>query len=537
MATRKRRNPAAGTAAVIRRRWKRTGHSVVQQRNPYEEPALSMHTRKAPAGGLLDFTGTPDKSEYYHKLGYPRFSPAAVRRGVSNPLANGGTTVAYVVQPGDTLTRIADAFQISVEALRMANPELGPQDTIFVGQVLSIPLSDPSFPPEPRTLIPFVVQMGQSLSTIALMFGINVADLRRVNPHIGADDAIFVGQVVWIPLVPDAPASQLPAILYVVQPGDTLGAIGLRFGVSRQDMVQANPQIADPDRIFPGEIIVVPVSGVPEQPIYRLRRYVVQPGDSILTIAARFQVTLNSLQNANPLLLAIPGLTLVIPQGVAIPAPPDPVPGSRPCRRPPFGRSLELGDDDFAFVPFGSEFTFPFYGQRYNGLFVNSNGNVTFGSGDANFFASVDLFIEGPPRIAPFWVDLNPPGGVVGSGVFVDIERSTNPTEARVVVTWDRTPYFFTEIPNTFQLSLYADGLIQICYFSVADPPDPRRILIGVARGQGRPESNIFRYDGTENPRRTGEPQEPTPSGSLTGRILQYVFDDAVGNYRLEFME
>jgi LysM repeat protein len=44
----------------------------------------------------------------------------------------------YVVQPGDTLSRIADRFGVSVQALQQANG-IADQDVITVGQTLIIP--------------------------------------------------------------------------------------------------------------------------------------------------------------------------------------------------------------------------------------------------------------------------------------------------------------------------------------------------------------------------------------------------------------
>ena len=533
---RKRRRSEPRQTVVIRSRWKRNGRSIVRQRPdsaPHPESALQLLRDH----GLVTKGEFPDKAAFYRRLGYPRHAPVLPPRSDAAQILTTGSAVAYVVQSGDTLASIARTFQLSEQTLLLANPEIGTGERLAAGQVIRIPTSEPAFPSEPRTLIPYVAQAGQSLSTIASMFGVSLEELIRVNPQLGTAQDIFVGQIVWVPTVPDAPASRLPAILFMAQPGDTLGDIGLRFDVTLEEMVAANPQMHDPDLLYPGEIVVVPVSGVPAEPIYRRRRYVVQPGDNLLDIATRFMVSIPALEQANPIPLAIPGLTLVIPRGVAIPAPPEAPPGARPCRPAPFGRRLELGDDDSAFVPFGHDFRFRFYGQGYQGLFVNSNGSVTFGEGDPTFIASVDQFLEGPPRIAPFWTDLNPPAGVAGSGVYVDVVRSPNPEEARVTLTWDRVPYFFTKAANTVQLSLYADGWIQVCYFHVADPPDARRILIGVARGLGEPESNIFRYDGHGNPRRTGNPLEPTPAGNLSGRVIWFRYEPERGNYALGFGE
>ncbi len=48
------------------------------------------------------------------------------------------------------------------------------------------------------------------------------------------------------------------ATTYIVQPGDTLSGIAEKFDVSLSDLEKANPQITDPDRIFPGQAIHIP---------------------------------------------------------------------------------------------------------------------------------------------------------------------------------------------------------------------------------------------------------------------------------------
>src|SRR5436305_10017814 len=50
------------------------------------------------------------------------------------------------------------------------------------------------------------------------------------------------------------------ATTYVVQQGDTLSGIAQEFGVSLSDLEAANPQITNPDLIFPGQVINIPGS-------------------------------------------------------------------------------------------------------------------------------------------------------------------------------------------------------------------------------------------------------------------------------------
>lgn len=80
--------------------------------------------------------------------------------------------------------------------------------------------------------------------------------------------------------------------------------------------------------------------------------------------------------------------------------------------------------DDFSTGPHALGFTFPFFGVDRTAVFMNSNGNLTFGSGNTAF-ANVGFPAAGtPPRIAPIWDDLFlPPGNMrinaLTPGVFV----------------------------------------------------------------------------------------------------------------------
>lgn len=85
--------------------------------------------------------------------------------------------------------------------------------------------------------------------------------------------------------------------LYIVQPGDTMYSIASMFGVQLADLVKANPQIKDPNTLYPGQTIHIPGAGQPSPPSHF---YVVQAGDTMYSIAAQYGLTLAQLQKANP---------------------------------------------------------------------------------------------------------------------------------------------------------------------------------------------------------------------------------------------
>ncbi len=56
--------------------------------------------------------------------------------------------------------------------------------------------------------------------------------------------------------------------LYTVQDGDTLYFIALRFGISLDDLIKANPQIPNPNIIYPGQVICIPLKPIEDTVIY-----------------------------------------------------------------------------------------------------------------------------------------------------------------------------------------------------------------------------------------------------------------------------
>ncbi|MGH4002723.1 MAG: LysM peptidoglycan-binding domain-containing protein [Pseudonocardiaceae bacterium] len=73
-------------------------------------------------------------------------------------------------------------------------------------------------------------------------------------PYKGRTDYVAWACVDWYTSEEPPP----PRRTYVVQRGDTLSGIARRFGVSLSDLEEANPQITDPNRIFPGQVINIP---------------------------------------------------------------------------------------------------------------------------------------------------------------------------------------------------------------------------------------------------------------------------------------
>jgi LysM repeat protein len=128
---------------------------------------------------------------------------------VTTVYAQGGAT--YVVQPGDTLTSIAARYGITVAQLAAANGLLW-NAWVYIGQRLIIPgvAQMPTASPIPGGGT-HIVQRGDTLSSIALRYGTTVAALMTAN-RLANPNFIYVGQRLVIPGGVSAPAPSTPPI-------------------------------------------------------------------------------------------------------------------------------------------------------------------------------------------------------------------------------------------------------------------------------------------------------------------------------------
>jgi len=146
------------------------------------------------------------------------------------------------------------------------------------------------------------------------------------------------GLTVWlltfvVVLMMASPALAAPPVqsseIYVVQAGDTLVAIALRYGTTAAEIAAAN-DLGNPNLIFVGQRLVIPAGGLVAEPAIVAEgkegeeqspltpeTYVVQSGDTLFLIATRFGLTVSEIALANgisnPDLIAV-GQRLVIPE-------------------------------------------------------------------------------------------------------------------------------------------------------------------------------------------------------------------------------
>lgn len=113
---------------------------------------------------------------------------------------------------------------------------------------------------ENKSYILHTVEKGQSLYSISSMYGVSQSDIVKLNP--GSDEKIFVGGTLRIPITP---ANSQKETFHTIAAGETLYRLTLKYGVSAQDICDANPGLsADNFRI--GQVIRIPNSSTPGSP-------------------------------------------------------------------------------------------------------------------------------------------------------------------------------------------------------------------------------------------------------------------------------
>jgi len=124
-----------------------------------------------------------------------------------------GAMIIYIVQPGDTLSVIANRFNVTIQDI-IENNWVGTDMMIVPGQILFIPRdrhhkydsmdsADPlsMLHPYIKQQVLYVVQRGDTLAAIARRFDSTVEAIAEANQFDGANVPIYPGQILRIPII------------------------------------------------------------------------------------------------------------------------------------------------------------------------------------------------------------------------------------------------------------------------------------------------------------------------------------------------
>ena len=203
-------------------------------------------------------------------------------------------TIVHTVRRGDTLSRIASLYGSTIAAIQQANQLPDANSIIYIGDALIVPVSLDVVTSTPTAtavvgvtpnattttssnnssgeIIRYTVQSGDTLSAIARRFNTSIAAVAQLNGIVNPD-RVLLGQTLQIPSgqqsIASTPQPQTGTTTqqstpvaeqtYVVQPGDNLYRLSLRFNVTMLALMTEN-NIVDANRILVGQTLRIPQS-------------------------------------------------------------------------------------------------------------------------------------------------------------------------------------------------------------------------------------------------------------------------------------
>lgn len=175
----------------------------------------------------------------------------------------------YLVRTGDTLSSIATRYHVSLSALARAN---GIRNINFIpaGRVLTIPADIQTYFVQAHTFY-YRVRWGDTLLGITARYHLDLATIRSLNPQLGSYP--LAGQLLKLcgpcssgssmSYRSSGSAGSTPSassgVTYIVQPGDTISSIARNYGIAPSALVTAN-HIWNPNHIVVGTRLSIPRS-------------------------------------------------------------------------------------------------------------------------------------------------------------------------------------------------------------------------------------------------------------------------------------
>ncbi len=218
------------------------------------DPALRAHPDRLRVGQTIDLCKARKKAR-------------AAGRASRKRCGRRRTAVVHEVRAGETLSKIAGRYGVSVRTILDQNPSLrGDPKRLRAGATLSFcagraraknaKMCGYRTPVYHHEVIP-----GEHLGLVAGRYGVRRKDLLRWNPSLRKNpDALRVGQTIRV--CPEIAPRTRQKIEHTVQPGETFGAIARRYDTTRRQLLAwQRGRLSDPSRLRAGQKLSVWVEG------------------------------------------------------------------------------------------------------------------------------------------------------------------------------------------------------------------------------------------------------------------------------------
>ena len=207
----------------------------------------------------------------------------------------------YTVKAGDTLYGISNQFGVSVTELAELNNIKG--SNLQIGRVLKIPNNTGI---NPNNMFMYTVKPGDTLYSIASKYNTTVNDI--INLNYLKNTNLQVGEVIRIPeTYTKEDEMMLPNYInYVVVPGDTLYSIAKKNNISVDTIIKDNAITSNSLSIGQNLKIRTNEDNVVEECFGEeytspSMEYVVKKGDTLYSIAKKYNKSLNEIKKNNNL--------------------------------------------------------------------------------------------------------------------------------------------------------------------------------------------------------------------------------------------
>ena len=144
----------------------------------------------------------------------------------------------------------------------------------------------------------YTVKAGDTLYGISNQFGVSVTELASLNNIKGS--LLQIGQVLKIPGSSGTNPNNL--FMYTVKSGDTLYGIAKKYNTTVQEIIDLN--YLKNNNLTVGQVIRIPEMYTPENEMFMpyYINYTVQKGDTLYSIAKKYNVDINTIMKDNALI-------------------------------------------------------------------------------------------------------------------------------------------------------------------------------------------------------------------------------------------
>ena len=197
----------------------------------------------------------------------------------------------YIVKKGDTLYSIANNYNITVAELKKINNLAN--NTISIGQKLYIKNDTNENITDTEDF--YTVQKGDTLYSISKKFNISVDERKKINNL--KSNTLSIGQKLNLNgNLPDNETNEIEYDNYTVQKGDSLWSIAQKYNITVNELINLNE--LENTILQIGQNLKVPKINIVE-PEYEI--YIVKKGDTLWSISKENGLTVNEIKELNNL--------------------------------------------------------------------------------------------------------------------------------------------------------------------------------------------------------------------------------------------